>query len=551
MPKAEARGPPRLPRFSHAGSQGNSPAHGRSSRNERRRPHGTDGAKPSSGGIRDARRAPPILPTPLPSLPDAHGVSLISGRDRKRGRTREYELARSSLPCIAGPRLFPFVLLLLFAAFPGSSHAVVPSNFADELVAGGFSSPSSLAFLPDGRALVVELNLARIRMIRNGDVTTLATVPNVRTGGERGLLGIAVDPAWPARPYVYVHSNWNSAFEIRISRFTVTGDLDNTGGGALAISTSSRYEVVTGLPDDSGNHNGGTVRFGPDSMLYVSLGEDGEACEAQARSSLLGKILRLDVRALPSGPGGPPPRVSIAPADNPFINAVSDAEKLVWAYGLRNPFRFSIDPDSGGVYIADVGQNEWEEMNEVRNGGENLGWPWYEGPSTYTTCAGSPGTVRFPIHVYDHDRVGQEAIIGGPLYRHGADTASVRFPAEYDGDLFFSDYYKGELVRLHKSGSSWSVAAPVAGQPAPAYWGTGYAFVSDYQVHADGSIWYTKQDVGETRRIRATLSLLDVATNPSVRAPGNDVFDIQGRRVEKTGRSGIYFTRGRRTVVLP
>jgi len=449
---------------------------------------------------------------------------------------------------VAGVRFSILALLLLG---PGVSRAgIVPTGFADEPVAGGMNAPSSLAFLPDGRALVIELNQARILMIRNGVVSALVTVPSVRTGGERGLLGIAIDPSWPSRPYVYVHSTWNQAFEIRVSRFTVTGDLDGTGNGALAISAASRYEVLTGLPDDAGNHNGGTLRFGPDGMLYVSLGEDGSACEAQDLAALQGKILRLDVSALPAGPGGPPSRASLAPADNPFIGAPGD-EKLVWAYGLRNPFRFSIDPIGGTLYIGDVGQSTWEEVDEVAGGGSNLGWPWFEGADSYGSCNGSPGATLPPIHVYDHDRVGQEAIIGGPLYRRGFGGGPPRFPAEYEGDLFFSEYYHGELVRLHQNAGTWAVAAPSPGQQNASDWGTGFAFVSDYQVAGDGSIWYTKQDTGEVRRIRATAPPTSVATGPSLPPPGNDLYDLQGRRVEKTGRSGIYFTRSGRTVVLP
>ena len=446
---------------------------------------------------------------------------------------------------------FLSIVFLSLLAPASARAATLPDGFADELVASNISAPSSLAFLPDGRALVIELNLARIRMIRNGAVTTLVTVPNVRTGGERGLLGIAIDPQWPSRPYVYVHSTWNQAFEIRISRFTVTGDLDDTGTGDLAINASSRYEVLAGLPDNAGNHNGGTVRFGIDGMLYVSLGEDGVACEAQDLTALQGKILRLDVSGLPAGPGGPPSRASLVPADNPFAGDANVDTRLVWAYGLRNPFRFSIDPDAGTLYIGDVGQNEWEEINEVASGGRNLGWPWFEGDTEYTTCQGSAGITLFPIEVYPHDALGQEAVIGGPLYRRGAGGGAPRFPAEYEGDVFFSDYYQGGLVRLHRNGASWDVAAPVPGQPDPANWATGFEFVSDYAVAADGSIWYTKQDVNQVRRIRWAPTI-DVAAGPALReAPGQALYDLQGRRVEKNGRSGIYFTRQGRTVVLP
>lgn len=447
------------------------------------------------------------------------------------------------------PFLLALHLALLLLAAGAPAGAVVPTDFADEPVAGGFSSPVGLVFLPDGRALVAELSTAQIRMIRNGVVTTLATVPNVRIGSERGLLGIAVDPDWPARPYVYVHSTSSLAFEIHISRFTVSGDLENTGTGELAIAASSRYDVLTGLPDDIGIHNGGTVRFGPDRMLYVSLGDDAEACQAQELWALQGKILRLEVSGLPADSGGPPPRSAITPADNPFVNGPSEAERLVWVAGVRNPFRFSVDPQSGRLYVADVGQNEWEEMSEVTAGGWNLGWPWYEGFEPFATCVDSVGPAVPPIHVYDHNRAGQEVIIAGPLYRRPA-GASNPFPAAYDGSLFYSEFYKGELVRLTSDGSSWSVAPPVPGQPTPAWWGTGYAFVSDYQIHPDGSVWYTKQSTGEVRRIVSTLPPVSVDPQPRERTVRPGIYDLQGRRVERPEKSGVYFTRGRRIVVL-
>lgn len=439
-------------------------------------------------------------------------------------------------------------LILTASLSAVSAHAALPDGFSDQPVASGLVAPSSIAFLPDGRALIAELSPAQIRLVRNGVVTNLGTVPNVRAGGERGLLGLTVDPAWPARPYVYIHSTWNLSFQIRISRFTLTGDLDDTGAGDLTLDAASRHEVLTGLPDNTSIHNGGTVRFGPDSMLLVSVGDDAEACDAQETAFLQGKILRLDVRGLPDGPGGPPAHTAIAPADNPFPNAADTRERLVWSYGLRNPFRFTVDPLSGALYVADVGQDSWEEMTEVLAGGANCGWPWFEGLAGYGVCTGSTPVTLSPIHVYDHDRPGQHAIIAGPRYRRGPPTS---FPAPYEGDVFFSDFYKGELVRLHHDGFTWAVAAAVAGQPSPAFWGTGYSFVSDYQQAADGSIWYLNQSSGEVRRIVADPPVNDVAGNPGLPLPDAATYDIQGRRVDRPERGGIYFRRGRRVVLLP
>lgn len=440
----------------------------------------------------------------------------------------------------------PVLAAVLAALASAPAQGALPDGFADEPVAAGLSSPAALTHLPDGRALVAELSTARIRMVRQGVVSTLGTVPQVRTGSERGLLGIAVDPAWPERPFLYVHSTSSVAFEIRVSRFTATGDLDDTAGGALAIDPASRHEVVTGLPDQTGIHNGGTVRFGPDRMLYVSLGEDADDCAAQNPASLKGAILRLDVSRLPAGPGGPPPRDSVVAAGNPFAQAPSVAQRLVWTYGLRNPFRFSIDPATGALYVGDVGQNQWEEMDEIAAPGANCGWPWLEGHAPYDLCQGSPGTTLAPIHVYDHARPGQEAIIAGPVLRLGGMRS---FPREYDGSLFFSDYYKGDLVRLTRAGGGWTVAAPVPGQPDPAYWGTGYSFVADWAIGPDGALWYCRQSTGEVRRIVHQPAIPPLAAPaPSALRP-DAWYDLQGRRIDRPGASGIYFSGGRRVAV--
>src|SRR6185436_921913 len=116
-----------------------------------------------------------------------------------------------------------------------------------------------------------------------------------------------------------------------------------------------------------------SLRFGPDGMLYASLGDDVQFCASQSLPTLVGKIIRIDVRALPDGPGGPPPRASIAPPDNPFIASDIEDEKLVWALGVRNPFRFQIDSVTGFLYVGDVGQSTWEEITELDGGGHNLG----------------------------------------------------------------------------------------------------------------------------------------------------------------------------------
>jgi glucose/arabinose dehydrogenase len=414
------------------------------------------------------------------------------------------------------------------ASRPAAAQTAVPTDFADQLVVGSFNIPVALAFLPDGRLFVIEQATARIRLIVNGAlaaVDPVVTVDSVRTAyGEQGLLGIAVDPGWPARPYVYVQYDYIGAPVIRISRFTVGGDLAFGGDGSLTIDPASRHDVMSDLPDQTVIHNGGTLRFGPDGMLYSSLGDDGASCDAQHLAALRGKILRLDVSGLPPGPGGPPDKSLITPADNPFAAHPDPRARLVWQYGLRNPARFHVDPATGDLFIADVGTIYWEEISWAPAPGMNFGWPHYEGPlRTPMTCAGADSTLFVaPIYAYDRCDGGCElgaSVISGGLYRRPP-SASHAFPPEYDGDYFFTDYYRRFLRRLKRSGNTWSLAPPVPGQSSPTDWGFMFGLVTDFAEGPDGALYYCQQYMpypapgsGQVRRIVYTGTT-------SVAAPG-------------------------------
>lgn len=401
-------------------------------------------------------------------------------------------------------------------AGPGTASggaSTVPADFVDQRMASPLDEPVGIAEVPDPvttrapRVLIVEQRTARVRLVVEGAVTTLGTIPGVSSAQyERGLLGIAVDPAWPARPFLYVHyTDGRSGNHVAISRFTVTGDLGYTGAGALQFDPASRYDLLNDLSDDAGNHNGGTVRFGPDGALYVSLGDDATLCPAQAITFLGGKILRLDVSRLPATGAGPPPYALLIPPGNPFAAQPDSGAMLVWAYGLRNPFRFSIDAQTGDLYVADVGEGAWEEMSRVDIGGMNLGWPLFEGPAAFQSCAPAPpSTPVAPIYAYGHAQ--GSVIISGGLYRRPS-VGSARFPLAYEGDCFLLDYTSGFLRRLKGSGTAWSIAASVPGQPSSTNWGTGFDSVSDMLAMSDGSLWYCRQSVdgggvtGELRRI--------------------------------------------------
>lgn len=401
--------------------------------------------------------------------------------------------------------------ILILGAPDRASAGTVPIGFTDLSMVPDLNAPVGLTFLPDGRLLVIEQGAATVQLVKFGVVNTatpILTVPEVETtGGEQGLLGIAVDPGWPLRPYLYFHYDHVGDFHIHIARFTVTGDLDFTGNGGLAIDPGSRYDLLTDIPDGAENHNGGTLRFGPDGMLYVSLGEDATRCAAQDSVTLRGVILRLDVSGLPAGPGGPAPKAVIAAPGNPFSAHPNLNARLVWAIGLRNPFRFHIDMPTGDLFIADVGEGTWEEIDIAQSGGLNFGWPHREGPVAFNQSCPDNNSAFIPP-IYAFNRTGMSAaIISAGRYRRPA-TGIDRFPSSYDGDYFFMDYYQGFLRRLTGSGNSWSIAPIVPGQPDATNWGTGFSYVSDWTLGPSGALWYVRQfdssfgpNTGEVRRI--------------------------------------------------
>jgi cysteine-rich repeat protein len=390
-----------------------------------------------------------------------------------------------------------------------AARAALPTGFTDEVVTSGLSQPASFAFLPDGRILVVEQVTRRIRLIVGGLATgPLHTIADVNTSGsERGLLGIAVDPGYPARPYLYVYfSHTGTPNTNYISMFALTGDLSDGSSTNLQVDAASRFNILTDIPDNASNHNAGTLRFGPDGALYASLGEDADACAAQTLGSLKGAILRLSVGSLPGAGSGPPAKSTLVPSGNPFPGP-NDNARLTFAYGLRNPFRFHVDPATGDLFIGDVGLIDFEEADRAV-GGENFGWPFREGPLIRTPggCSepGGPGGSTYDAPITYYDRSGfTAAIIGAGLYRQVDYPFDLSFPPEYDGDYFFADYFQGFLRRVKESGGAWS-PAPAPGQPNADDWATQISTPGDFLPGPDGALYYLSQfgGGGTLHRIR-------------------------------------------------
>ena len=412
-------------------------------------------------------------------------------------------------------RRFAAILAATLSLEAGAAGAAVqvPTDFVNETVVSGLNEPVGMSFVPDGRLFVIEQRTAKIRMVVNGHLAAtdpVAVVAGVNsTGDERGLLGIAVDPAWPSQPYVYVYFN-RTGNKIRIARFTATGDVTLPAGENLALTQP--LILIDDIPDDRDNHNGGTLRFGPDGFLYASLGEDATQCMAQDSTKLRGEILRLDVSRLGATGGGPVARAMVTPAVTELAAADSNA-RLVYAYGLRNPFRFQIDSATGALLVSDVGESTYEELDLI-TGGENLGWPYREGLHTRlsTSCTepGGSGSQGYtpPIVELNHS-IGVAALISAGIYR--GSSSGTRWPAAYEGDAFFSDYYAGFIRHVRKVGANWVAPAAVAGQPNVNDWATGLTSPSDFAAGPDGALWWVSQfnasfgaSSGSIQRIRYT-----------------------------------------------
>jgi glucose/arabinose dehydrogenase len=408
------------------------------------------------------------------------------------------------------------------AVLPAAAVVDLPDNYAYQMISSGpfTGDPVGMAILPDGRVLITERQTGVVRVVTVGSSSadSIFTVPNVEgLHLERGLLGVTVDPDWPSRPYFYFHYTHTDG-TIKITMYTVSGSL--TDGMSSALTLSSPFYILADIPDANGLHNGGSVRFGPDGMLYVSLGDDAAGCNAQDPTLLSGVILRLDVSAMPGGGSGPPAKSAITPSGNPFPGP-NENEKLVWALGLRNPFRFALDPVSGDLFVGDVGDQLQDEISLSifsQGGGENFGWPQREGTVPGTCCGscGSGNTFTEPIFPFFHDEAFFTSVTAGPMVRTDSQQP-LSFPPTYDGDYFFFEFFSGSLIRLSKTAGTWDVAPMEPGQYDPLSWGFGLGGVTDAALGPDGALYFLAMNAG-LPGVNLTPGLHRVSVAPGVTA---------------------------------
>jgi glucose/arabinose dehydrogenase len=382
----------------------------------------------------------------------------------------------------------------------------LPPGFLQDVIARGLQLPTAFAFLPDGRILIAEKS-GRLRVIKSGRLLPAPLLDirkRVNTDGDRGLLEVTPDPHFARNHYIYLlYVYEDDPFRprepktVRVSRFTVSGDSASPGsekvvlGTAAARSCKKHPRGADCLPADFHSHTGGTIAFAPGGAMFVSTGEGASARHAddlalgsQSRDWLGGKLLRVTA----SGRGLP---------GNPFWdgNPRSNRSK-VWAYGFRNPFRFTFRPHSARPYIGDPGWMTTEEI-DVGHRGQNYGWPCYEGTQRQPAYAAKSicralyrrgsKAVEAPLVTYPTAPAG--AVVGGAFYTGGA------YPSKYRGAYFYGDFVKGWIRYIQVDARNRLVAGPRT-------FATRADGPVDIEIGPGNDLYYLAIDAGELRRVR-------------------------------------------------
>ncbi len=336
---------------------------------------------------------------------------------------------------------------------PGSNRAgplALPPGFTSRAIVGGITAATAMAVATDGRVFICEqtgtLRVVKDDALRPEPFVTLA----VDRQWERGLIGVALDPKFASNGYVYVTYVTPLPYpHHRVSRFTARGDVAAPGSEQVLLEGDDQRTLGGAVP---AGHQGGALHFGTDGNLYIAIGEQTARQPSQRLDTFQGKLLRIR----PDG---------TIPEDNPFFETARGKYRAIWALGLRNPFTFAVQPETGRILINDVGDTRWEEVNEGVAGG-NYGWPEVEGPS-------NDPRFRAPIHAY------KVASVAGGAFSPEA----LEWPEEYRGKYFFMDFVKGWIRVLDP------------GRPGePAEFASGLNRPVDLAFTADGALYVLVRD---------------------------------------------------------
>jgi len=341
---------------------------------------------------------------------------------------------------------------------PAEGAATLPRGFSEERITGGLDRPTAMAFAPDGRLFVLQQGGA-VRVVESGRLLRGPALElRVDSRGERGLLGIALDPAFGRNGHVYLyHTTRGAGPKNRISRYTIRGN--------KAVAGSRRTILDLDPLSDAQNHNGGALHFGPDGKLYAAVDENATPENAQSLNNLHGKLLRIN-------------KDGSIPRDNPFSRETRGKDRAIWARGLRNPYSFAFQRGTGRMFVNDVGGTKWEEINRGKRGA-NYGWPAFEGPEKNRRYVA-------PIHAYRHAANNCNAITGGAFY----DPRRADFPARFADDYFFADVCRG-FVRVRDS-KTGRVSGFAKGLEGPV----------DLRVGPDGALYVLERGSGAVTAIR-------------------------------------------------
>ena len=323
-----------------------------------------------------------------------------------------------------------------------STHAQTP-DLSFEIFQNGFSSPTTITNAGDDRLFIMEQD-GVIKFIESENITTFLDIkdrvssPSDNLGGytdELGLLGLAFHPNFQTNGYFFINYTNNNKNTI-ISRFSIDQNDPN-------IADVSSEEIIMEIEQPYSNHNGGCIAFGLDGFLYIGMGDGGSGGDPQGygqnMNSLLGKILRIDVSSLPY----------TIPPTNPFVEQLNHKPEI-WASGIRNPWKFSFDKTTGDLWIGDVGQNSFEEIDFQSSdspGGENYGWKCYEGyePFDISNCNDQ---YTDPVHTYVNNGFPNDcSVTGGHVYR------GSQYP-NFVGHYIFGDYCSGKIFTLYDGGNA-------------------------------------------------------------------------------------------------
>ena len=382
---------------------------------------------------------------------------------------------------------FMVIIFLLFAGISINAQFMLEDAYPNLT----FSNPIFLTHADDGtnRVFVVEQE-GRIKVFPNSQSVSSAKeflniTDRVNSGGEMGLLGLAFHPDYQTNGYFYVNYTYDSGGNLytKIARYQVTSNPDSA-------DKNSEFQILT-FYQPFGNHNGGWIGFGPnDGYLYIGTGDGGSGGDpqnnGQSINTLLGKILRIDID------GGTPYAI---PATNPFFDSTGNVAREIYAWGLRNPWRCSFDPVTGWFWVADVGQNAWEEIDIVENG-KNYGWRCYEGTHPYNTSGCNYPEYIDPIWEYGHNP--ECSITGGYVYR------GVNVP-ELTGKYIYGDYCSRKI---------WSLEYDGITPPTNQFLLTAPGSITSFGVDQNNEIYVTSSS-GKIYRFSPTVTSNENVTNPT------------------------------------